>query len=95
MRTQHGVMAKLSNDYRVPEITAQNLEEALSLMLGRYSAIVTVDLWDWDRLPGHCDICRQVRKDRLAAMCNQQRSLPLTTTCECPSKYETFMATKQ
>lgn len=95
MRTQHGVMAKLSNDHWVADITAQDLEEALSLMLGRYSAIVTVDLWDWDRLPGHCDICRQVRKDRLAAMCYQQRSLPLDiTTCECPSKHETSLATK-
>lgn len=86
MRTQHGVMANLVSDHRVPEITAAQLEDALSAMLGHFSAIVTVDLWDWDRLPGHCDLCRQSRKARLATMCYQQRVLPLATVpCKCKS----------
>lgn len=96
MRTQHGVMAQLSNDHRVPEITAHQLEEALSLMLGRFSAIITVDLWDWDRLPGHCELCRQSRQERLAAMCYHQRSLPLATLpCECSSFHESSTAAKR
>lgn len=85
-RTQHGVLAQLTGAQRIPAITALNLEEALVAMLGRYSAVVTVDLWDWDKLPGHCPICSQARRQRLEAMCTEQRLLPtISTECTCPT----------
>lgn len=88
-RTTHGVLAQLSGANRIPAITALNLEEALAKMLGQFSSIVTVDLWDWDKLPGHCTVCSQVRRERLAAMCTEQRFLPTSSTsCDCPTARE-------
>lgn len=48
--------------------------------------LVTVDLWDWPRLTGHCGSCRDQRLARLAAM-NQSQGLlsPVSLSCGCPS----------
>ena len=83
-RTQHGVMSQLTDMSRVPLITASDLEFALSQMVGRWPSIITVDLWDWNSLPGHCDHCRETRKQRLEMMCLLQENIPLTPQpCNC------------
>ena len=46
--------------------------------------LVTVDLWDWPRLTGHCNACRDQRYARLAAMNRYQSPLPSDQlSCGC------------
>ncbi len=47
--------------------TLRQLEAALDTSLSFGSAVVTVDLWDAEQLPG-CDVCRQARIARLGRM---------------------------
>lgn len=46
--------------------------------------LVTVDLWDWPQLAGHCGVCSDRRRDRLAAMnCGQHSLPPVESSCGC------------
>ena len=48
-------------------------------------AIVTLDGWDWARLDGHCDSCRDARLARITAMNLAQRFLDRGPRgCGCP-----------
>ncbi len=44
------------------------LEAVLAKNLTPDSSLVTVDLWDWDKLRGTCVDCSQPRRARLAEM---------------------------
>lgn len=51
--------------------TASELERTLELGLSRRcnrEQVVTVDLWDWDQMQGHCSRCRDIRRKRLNEM---------------------------
>lgn len=41
--------------------------------------IVTADLWDWGRLNGCCELCRDARRHRMEAMNAQQSTDPIET----------------
>lgn len=67
-RTGNGWIESLikQGSYKLP--SARQLEEAFihSIELAReMDKIVTVDLWDWDQLSGHCEHCMHPRKKRL------------------------------
>lgn len=83
-RTDHGPLHQLSSEHRVPLITAHDLEVALATMVEKSDAIITVDLWNWEKLPGHCSVCRIPRKERLERMCILQKQIPLDNfDCNC------------
>jgi hypothetical protein len=64
--------------------TLRQLESALDSSLSFGSAVVTVDLWDAEKLPG-CDVCRQARIARLGRM-NLSGRLERAVECtECES----------
>lgn len=83
-RTDHGPLQQLSGKHRVPIITAHYLEVALATMVEKSDAIITVDLWNWEKLPGHCAVCQIPRKERLERMCVLQKEIPLENfACNC------------
>jgi len=83
-RTDHGPLKRLSGEHSVPTITAHYLEDALATMVEKSTAIITVDLWNWEALPGHCSVCRLARRERLEKMCILQREIPLEKfACNC------------
>jgi len=47
--------------------------------------LVTLDLWDWERMSGHCDRCRGPRRGRIDVM-NRDRGIlpPFPAECGCP-----------
>ncbi|MEO1991068.1 MAG: hypothetical protein ABGW78_03985, partial [Pirellulales bacterium] len=48
--------------------------------------IITIDLWDFSKLQGTCEICKQSRLRRLQAMNLAQTLLPTpSTSCTCHS----------
>ncbi len=67
--------------------TAADLEQAAdeAVALPRSSRqVVTVDLWDFDRLRGTCQACRVLRRDRLEAMNVAQVVFPWhSSSCGC------------
>jgi radical SAM enzyme (TIGR01210 family) len=73
---------------------AASLEQAAAAIMqaprGTTSAgdpqLMTVDLWDWHRLSGHCPTCADIRHDRLATMNRRQQPLPpASKACGCVS----------
>lgn len=52
------------------------VEEVLRRGLAAAGCLVTVDLWDLDRLPGQCPDCRPIRLTRLLDMQRGQRPAP-------------------
>ncbi|RMF41808.1 MAG: radical SAM protein [Planctomycetota bacterium] len=64
LRAGGGVIDRLEREGKFLPPTAEAVETILEGELGR-GAVVTVDLWDFDRLPGQCDACRGLRKRRL------------------------------
>lgn len=65
--------------------TASALQQALQQALQRRAGqLVTADLWDWDRLPGHCQRCREPRRLWMQQMNLAQRPLdPPRLSCRC------------
>ena len=67
VRGGNGEMERLQGLGQFVPPTLRQLESALDASLGFGSAVVTVDLWDAEKLPG-CDVCRQARIARLGRM---------------------------
>ncbi len=67
VRGGNGEMERLQGLGQFVPPTLRQLESALDASLGFGSAVVTVDLWDAEKLPG-CDVCRQARIERLGRM---------------------------
>lgn len=65
--------------------TAADLEAALLAALQlRLAMVVTVDLWDWEKLVGQCEACRDRRRARLTLMnLNQQPQPRASVDCDC------------
>lgn len=72
-------------DASVVEAAAERLVPAAARPGGRgTAAVVTIDLWDWPRLAGTCDICRSPRRARLERMNALQAMLPpVSLDCGC------------
>jgi len=84
LRSHSGILQQLASDKRVPQITAADLEHLLAEVSGTTNTLVTVDLWDWEKLNGHCAICQQPRKQRMETICIQQKMLPqVDSSCNC------------
>lgn len=84
-RGGNGMMEKLAAEGHFVAPTATALEATLgdALRLGS-EMVVTADLWDWDRLGGHCLLCRTARRDRLERMNQLQRWIPGdAAACSC------------
>ncbi|MFM8324060.1 MAG: hypothetical protein ACKN9U_04295, partial [Pirellulaceae bacterium] len=67
LRTGNGVVDRLLKDHAIQLPTAGQLEQwlfAAQKLLP--DTVVTVDLWDWEKLQGHCPKCLEVRRERLS-----------------------------
>lgn len=65
---------------------ASKLEDTLDAMVLDLSSehrIATVDLWDWNRIPGTCEQCFGPRRQRLEAMNMGQCLLPRVRCVHC------------
>jgi hypothetical protein len=88
-RTGNGFLDRLEREGAFVRPTAGLVERAFEAALAGDAVsgggrVVTVDLWDWHRLSGHCGACRDARQTRLAAMALAQRSTPRTAlACGC------------
>lgn len=85
-RGGNGMMEQLAAEGLFSPPTATALEATLVESLRLESAmVVTADLWDWERLRGHCDLCQGPRRDRMERMNRTQRWLPSEpAVCSCP-----------
>ncbi len=82
MRTGGGVIDRLERRGMFAAPTAAAVESILEGALGGGS-IVTVDLWDFDRLSGLCAACRGPRRHRLEQINLDQTPLPLIVCPVC------------
>ncbi len=84
-RMGNGAMESLEKQGLFTPPTAAQLEEAFARCLERNDrGIVTVDLWDWEKLSGHCSDCRERRRQRLEEMNRLQRVAPYPSrNCRC------------
>lgn len=84
MRFGNGAIDLLRKQGRFEPPQASSLETVLEQCLAETSAIVTVDLWDWGKLPGHCSVCSAARLNRIERMNLTQSLLPLPpVACGC------------
>lgn len=84
-RGGNGMMEQLAAEGLFSPPTATALEATLGEALRLESEmVITADLWDWDRLGGHCTLCRAARRDRLERMNRTQHWLPSDlAACRC------------
>jgi len=83
-RTGNGTFDRLAAAGRFPPPTAGLLERVLLDALAAPPCVVTVDLWGFERLPGHCPGCMQPRRERLERMQRAQASSPpVSLDCGC------------
>ncbi len=81
VRDGNGTIERLAGSGEFIPPTAAMLEEMLEKNLSHTETLVTVDLWDWDKLRGRCEECSQPRKARLNEVNLYRRVLP-TIRCE-------------
>ena len=62
--------------------TASELEAIVESEIGRSEMVVTADLWDWPKLVGHCDACRESRRQRIE-MINLTQEVTDPIACDC------------
>jgi len=84
-RGGNGIMESLAQHGKFEPPNAQCVEDCFDQAIALAgSTVVTVDLWDFDRLSGLCDRCRGWRRTRLDEMNLTQIILPkLIVDCEC------------
>jgi archaeosine synthase beta-subunit len=82
VRGGNGEMDRLQQLGQFVPPTLRQLESALDASLGFGRAVVTVDLWDAEKLPG-CDVCRQARIARLGRMNLTGQLEPAVVCAEC------------
>jgi len=84
-RGGNGIMESLAKQGRFEPPNANCVEDCFDQAMAMAdSTVVTVDLWDFDKLSGLCDDCYGLRRTRLEAMNLTQMILPkLLLDCEC------------
>ena len=77
-RPGNGLLDRLAADGRFVPVTAAAAESALTGAIEALPAgcLVTLDPWDWDRMAGHCDRCRTLRRARIEQMNRWGVALP-------------------
>lgn len=84
VRGGNGALEHLETLNKFSPPQAASLESVLALYLDDPELVVTVDLWDWERLPGHCEQCSPTRRRRLEQMNVSQSSVaPPNKVCNC------------
>jgi radical SAM enzyme (TIGR01210 family) len=87
-RGGNGIMEQLAlgGQFKPPDATS--LERCFELALqDQSSMVVTVDLWDFDKLSGLCETCSAAREQRLSTMNLTQSLLPIEQfDCQCFSR---------
>jgi radical SAM enzyme (TIGR01210 family) len=85
LRAGNGVIDRLLQDRSIQLPDAAQLEQWLFAAQNLLpDTVVTVDLWDWDRLSGHCVRCSQPRLERLHRMNLRYPTPPLQIPrCHC------------
>lgn len=91
-RTGNGYLDHLEREGAFERPTASLVERAFRAALGAEAptdlaaaSVVTLDLWDWQSLAGHCDRCREPRRSQLSAMARSQRPVAAERhACGCP-----------
>jgi len=90
-RTCNGTLDRLEREGAFSRPTASLVERAFRAALGAdtplaiaAASVVTVDLWDWSALAGHCERCRERRRARLEAMALAQAIVAAEESpCDC------------
>lgn len=77
-RSGNGFLDRLAADGSFVPVTAGAAEAALagSLLTVPTDCLVTLDLWDWDGMAGHCGECRAARRARIEQMHRARALLP-------------------
>jgi radical SAM enzyme (TIGR01210 family) len=75
MRAKDGILLRLEKEGHFSNVDAFMLEEVMEKALREGIQIVTADMWDWEKMRGHCDVCRGARGKRLEAMNLQQQAV--------------------
>jgi hypothetical protein len=77
-RSGNGTIDRLAASGHFAPVSAAAAESALAGALDSVPAgcLVTLDGWDWDRLSGHCDLCRAPRRARIERMNRARARLP-------------------
>jgi radical SAM enzyme (TIGR01210 family) len=77
-RAGNGHLDRLAAEGSFAPVTAAAAEAALAGAIAALSAgcLVTLDPWDWDRMAGHCESCRGLRRGRIEQMNRRGVSLP-------------------
>jgi hypothetical protein len=88
MRAKDGILLRLEKEGHFSNIDAFMLEKVMERALQEGIRIVTADLWDWEKLAGHCDVCRRARRERLEAMNLQQQVVERPHfDCQCAALF--------
>lgn len=84
-RGGNGIMEQLALGGLFKPPDAASLERCFELALKEQNTmVVTVDLWDFDKLNGLCETCAAARKQRLSVMNLRQTILPTERfDCQC------------
>jgi archaeosine synthase beta-subunit len=84
-RGGNGIMEALTAAGLFTPPDAFSLERVLTLALtAALPMVVTADLWDWERLQGHCHRCRDLRRQRMLEMNLLQKVVPaIGVDCDC------------
>lgn len=83
MRGGNGTIERLAQAGQFIAPTAAMLEEILARNLSCSDSLVTVDLWDWDKLRGTCTECSEPRQLRLIEMNINRRPQPAIRCERC------------
>ena len=83
LRAGNGAIEHLRDKGLFAPPSAAALETVLQETLDLPHSIVTVDLWDWSKLQGHCDSCRVARR-RILERANLEQMMPTPHSPSCP-----------
>lgn len=85
-RGGNGLLDRLAAEGRFSPVSAAAAEAALAGAIAVLppACVVTLDLWDWERMGGLCDRCRDPRRGRIDRMNRSRASIPLLPLdCGC------------
>ncbi|QDV23771.1 radical SAM protein [Aureliella helgolandensis] len=86
VRGGNGALEMLQQRGMFTPPTARSLELVMQRHVANSQAILTVDLWDWDKLSGHCPACSPLRREALyQANLSQSFSSKLLQCATCDS----------
>lgn len=85
LRAGNGAIEHLASQglFETPHV--ESLEVILRDSITALVATITVDIWDWPKLRGHCPKCESSRRSRLesANLHQEWEALPNGITCDC------------